>query len=109
MMKTMKKKFNIYLRGVFNVILFVAVIIGIPLGIISAYRRNSALDVGTMLFANVGVSMPVFWLGLNIGAALLVRALVEAIPRVQAYIAGAIAHAPDLGGGHGPMAHFWEG
>ena len=41
-----------------------AVFIGIPLGIISAYRRNSAVDVGTMIGANIGVSMPVFWLGL---------------------------------------------
>jgi peptide/nickel transport system permease protein len=41
-----------------------AIIFGIPLGIISAYRRNSAIDVGTMLGANIGVSMPVFWLGL---------------------------------------------
>jgi peptide/nickel transport system permease protein len=41
-----------------------AVVVGVPLGVISAYRRNSALDVGTMLGANVGVSMPVFWLGL---------------------------------------------
>jgi peptide/nickel transport system permease protein len=41
-----------------------AVIVGIPLGIISAYWRNSAVDVGTMLIANTGVSMPVFWLGL---------------------------------------------
>ncbi len=40
-----------------------AVIVGIPLGIISAYYHNSAVDVGTMLLANVGVSMPVFWLG----------------------------------------------
>ncbi|MDY6876104.1 MAG: ABC transporter permease [Chloroflexota bacterium] len=44
--------------------LILAVAIGIPLGIISAYWRNSALDVGTMLLANMGVSMPVFWLGL---------------------------------------------
>lgn len=44
--------------------LFIAVVVGIPLGIISAYRRNSSVDVGTMLFANIGVSMPVFWLGL---------------------------------------------
>ena len=44
--------------------LFLAVMIGIPLGIISAYRHNSRLDVGTMIFANAGVSMPVFWLGL---------------------------------------------
>lgn len=41
-----------------------AITLGIPLGIISAYKRNSALDVGTMVGANVGVSMPVFWLGL---------------------------------------------
>jgi peptide/nickel transport system permease protein len=41
-----------------------AIIVGVPLGIISAYRRNSAVDVGTMLLANTGVSMPVFWLGL---------------------------------------------
>lgn len=41
-----------------------AVFIGIPLGIISAYRHNSVVDVGTMIGANIGVSMPVFWLGL---------------------------------------------
>ncbi len=37
---------------------------GILLGVVSAVRRNSAVDVATMLGANVGVSMPVFWLGL---------------------------------------------
>src|SRR5690606_31682195 len=41
-----------------------ATFVGIPLGIISAYRHNSAIDVGTMIGANIGVSMPVFWLGL---------------------------------------------
>jgi peptide/nickel transport system permease protein len=41
-----------------------AISVGIPLGIISAYRRNSAADVGTMVFANVGFSTPVFVLGL---------------------------------------------
>ncbi len=44
--------------------LIFAVLVGVPLGIVSAYRRNSAIDVGTMLVANIGVSMPVFWLGL---------------------------------------------
>jgi peptide/nickel transport system permease protein len=44
--------------------LLFATAVGIPLGIISAYRRNSAVDVGTMVVANIGVSMPVFWLGL---------------------------------------------
>jgi peptide/nickel transport system permease protein len=42
----------------------VAVIVGIPLGLISAIRRNSAADVLTMLVANLGVSIPVFVLGL---------------------------------------------
>lgn len=37
---------------------------GIALGIISAYWNNSAIDVLTMIIANLGVSMPVFWLGL---------------------------------------------
>jgi peptide/nickel transport system permease protein len=41
-----------------------ATIVGILAGLVSAVRRNSAVDVGTMLFANMGVSMPVFWLGL---------------------------------------------
>lgn len=41
-----------------------AIIVGITLGIISAYRRNSVADVFTMLIANLGVSTPVFVLGL---------------------------------------------
>jgi peptide/nickel transport system permease protein len=44
--------------------MFFAVILGIPLGIISAVRQNSLADIGTMLVANIGISMPVFWLGL---------------------------------------------
>jgi len=36
----------------------------VPLGVISAYRHNSKVDVATMIGANIGVSMPVFWLGL---------------------------------------------
>lgn len=46
------------------VALLVATLIGIPAGIISALRRNSAIDIVTMVAANIGVSMPVFWLGL---------------------------------------------
>jgi peptide/nickel transport system permease protein len=44
--------------------LMVSMFIGIPLGIISAVRHNSWVDVTTMVWANIGVSMPVFWLGL---------------------------------------------
>ncbi|NTV63029.1 MAG: ABC transporter permease, partial [Oscillochloris sp.] len=44
--------------------LLVALLIGVPLGIMAALRRNSAIDVATMVGSNVGVSMPIFWLGL---------------------------------------------
>jgi peptide/nickel transport system permease protein len=44
--------------------LIVALLIGVPLGIVSAMRHNTSIDVGTMILANVGISMPVFWLGL---------------------------------------------
>ena len=44
--------------------LLFAICVGVPLGVVSAYRHKSALDVGTMIGANIGVSMPVFWLGL---------------------------------------------
>lgn len=44
--------------------MLIAVTIGVPLGVISAVRRNSSVDVATMIGANIGVSMPVYWLGL---------------------------------------------
>ncbi len=44
--------------------LILASIVGITLGVIAAARRNSAADVATMLGANIGVSTPVFVLGL---------------------------------------------
>jgi len=55
--------------------LILAVIVGVPAGIISAMRHNSATDVVTMVGANIGVSMPVFWLGLMLAYvfALLLR------------------------------------
>jgi peptide/nickel transport system permease protein len=39
-------------------------VFGVTLGVISALKRNSFLDTFTMILANIGVSMPVFWLGL---------------------------------------------
>ena len=44
--------------------MFFAVSVGVPLGLLSAYRRNSSADLGTMVLANLGVSVPVFVLGL---------------------------------------------
>jgi len=44
--------------------LLFASVFGVILGVVSATRRNSPSDVGTMVFANLGVSTPVFVLGL---------------------------------------------
>jgi peptide/nickel transport system permease protein len=43
--------------------LLIALMIGVPAGIISAWKQNSALDYSVMLVSLIGVSMPIFWLG----------------------------------------------
>ena len=40
-----------------------AVIVGVPLGILAAYKHKSGVDAGTMVVANLGVAMPIFVLG----------------------------------------------
>ncbi len=42
----------------------VALLIAIPLGVISATRRNEPADYGATLFSLLGISTPNFWLGL---------------------------------------------
>ena len=42
----------------------VAIVIAIPLGVISATRRNQPADYGATLFSLLGISTPNFWLGL---------------------------------------------
>ncbi len=44
----------------------VASLIGIPAGILAATRRSTWVDTAVMLVALAGVSVPVFWLGLNL-------------------------------------------
>jgi peptide/nickel transport system permease protein len=44
--------------------MLVAVVIGINSGIISAWKQNSWFDYTGMFIALIGVSMPIFWLGL---------------------------------------------
>lgn len=44
--------------------MLVAVVIGINAGIISAWKQNSWFDYTSMFIALIGVSMPIFWLGL---------------------------------------------
>ncbi|MBT2681498.1 ABC transporter permease [Bacillus sp. ISL-35] len=46
------------------VAMMIAIFIGVNAGIISAWFQNSWFDYGAMVLALVGVSMPIFWLGL---------------------------------------------
>lgn len=46
------------------VAIVIAAVLGMLAGIISATRQYSIFDYGSMLFSLVGVSMPIFWLGL---------------------------------------------
>lgn len=41
----------------------VALVLAIPLGLLSAYKKDTVVDQGSMLFALLGISMPNFWLG----------------------------------------------
>ena len=44
--------------------LIIAVLIGVPIGILSAIKKDSIIDHVSRVLALVGVSTPVFWLGL---------------------------------------------
>ncbi|TCP24560.1 peptide/nickel transport system permease protein [Scopulibacillus darangshiensis] len=46
------------------VAMIIAIFFGINAGIISAWKQNSIFDFTAMVIALIGVSMPVFWLGL---------------------------------------------
>jgi len=47
-----------------SVALVIAILVGIPLGVLSAVYRNSPIDHLSRVLSLVGVSMPVFWTGL---------------------------------------------
>lgn len=44
--------------------LFLSLLIALPLGLLAAVRRNSGADMGAMIFAILGISMPNFWSGI---------------------------------------------
>ena len=73
--------------------LVIAILIGIPMGVISAVKRNSMIDVLTMLGANTGVSMPVYWLGLMLAYtfALLLKGTPLWLPPAGRLSAGVVA------------------
>jgi peptide/nickel transport system permease protein len=59
----MKRRFPATLELSLAAMLF-ALLVGVPLGILAAVRRNTPVDNVAMAIALVGVSMPVFWLGM---------------------------------------------
>jgi dipeptide transport system permease protein len=44
--------------------LLFALVVGLPLGVVAAVRRGSAVDYGLIGVSVTGASMPIFWLGL---------------------------------------------
>ena len=43
--------------------ILVSVCVAIPLGVLAAVRRHSALDYGSMVGASLGIAMPNYWIG----------------------------------------------
>ena len=59
--------------------LLLALVIGVPLGILSAVYRNRWLDHLVRLMAMTGISTPAFWLGLALGDLLYGAVLTETV------------------------------
>lgn len=47
-----------------TVALVISIVVGMPLGVLSAVYRNSIIDHFARVFSLIGVSLPVFWTGL---------------------------------------------
>jgi peptide/nickel transport system permease protein len=94
--------------------LIFAVVVGMILGIISAYKRNSIADVVTMVIANLGVSIPVFVLGLVLAYvfAIILKDSLLTLPPSGRLSAGfrfqSIAEAWGLDGLSGPPRTFLD-
>jgi ABC-type dipeptide/oligopeptide/nickel transport system permease component len=77
--------------------MIISTLIAIPIGIIAASRRGTALDGGTMLLAMVGQSMPSFWLGimllLSLGLGLRIFPISGHVPFLQPLLAGNLGEA----------------
>ncbi len=84
----------------FSALIF-STIFGVLLGIISAYWRNSLIDVFTMIFANLGVSVPIFVLGLLLAYtfAVIFKGTAFALPPSGRLTAGMqVPHLADVWG-----------
>jgi peptide/nickel transport system permease protein len=69
--------------------MIMAVLVGVPAGIASAARRNSLLDGVSMVGSLIGVSMPIFWLGLM--EIMLFAVLLDWLP-----VGGRLGHDTEL-------------
>ena len=47
-----------------TVAIFISLLVGIPLGIYTAFRRETLADHGGRIFSLMGVAIPIFWLGM---------------------------------------------
>lgn len=82
------------------VALVLATLIGLTLGVLAAIRQGSWVDTVTMLFAQLGVSMPVYWLGLLLMLLFAVQlgwlpAIGRGVPLPEAFLA-AITGRPQV-------------
>jgi peptide/nickel transport system permease protein len=72
--------------------LLIALVVAIPIGIISAVRQNTAVDRLSMAGAFVGISMPVFWLGIIMILIFAVRLKWLPVSGRIAYDTGLVEH-----------------
>ncbi|EEB74542.1 ABC transporter permease [Thermococcus sp. AM4] len=73
---------------------FFILIIGLPLGILAALKRNTWVDTLVRIFALTGVSMPIFWLGYMLMYIFFVKWRVITLAGFPAPPAHEITHIP---------------
>ena len=74
--------------------LIISTLIAIPLGVISATRRNSFIDRAIAGFSFIGISVPVFWLAIMLIILFSIRW--ELLPAGGMYTLGGDRDIPDL-------------
>jgi ABC-type dipeptide/oligopeptide/nickel transport system permease component len=77
--------------------MIISTLVAIPIGIVAASRRGTALDGGTMLLAMFGQSMPSFWLGimllLSLGLGLRIFPISGHVPFLEPLLQGNLGEA----------------
>jgi peptide/nickel transport system permease protein len=92
--------------------MFIAILVGVPVGVISAVRQYSLLDKVTSVFALTGISMPIFWLAMILIVIFGVRLQLLPFPgrlssgvTIQAYTGLVLVDSLLTGN----FAGFWDG